>query len=338
MTTIVFEADITANLNLNRIVNVNLNGHTLNGNVTWTDSNDSGSILLENGTVTGNLNVNTPNASFNGSGTTLYSPTSHGMTVNGTETIVALGVNTVFQTVAASVNQPVTIPYLPQGLSTLSGSGSSAEDANDSTGVSFYSVTGFSGVSDSFSVTPISSYLGNNSMWVNNSTGYDARGGYYTPNGLTFYTATFTLQTAQQVTVSMPTADDIAMAYIDGVPTVYRDGWTYNWSAGAGITMPSSTATIDLSAGTHTIVVEAANVYSVASSNQAGVTLTVRDASGTIIDTSAANMSQWTSTGYTTSLPPLTFSASGTYVVTQVELNPHTETLARTAVTTIEVQ
>lgn len=67
----------------NKLVNIDLNGNRLTGNVSVTDSTSAGVVTLSssgsNGTVTGTLSVNTPNADF---------VVGSGVTVTGNTTIV----------------------------------------------------------------------------------------------------------------------------------------------------------------------------------------------------------------------------------------------------------
>lgn len=79
---IVLNNNLTANFNATRKVDFDLNGKTLTGNVSY-DTDAEGTILLSNGTVTGNLTVDTPNVSFTNSAT-----------VNGTTTITDVANNT----------------------------------------------------------------------------------------------------------------------------------------------------------------------------------------------------------------------------------------------------
>ncbi len=79
---IVLNNNLTANFNATRKVDFDLNGKTLTGNVSY-DTDAEGTILLSNGTVTGNLTVDTPNVSFTNSAT-----------VNGTTTIKDVANNT----------------------------------------------------------------------------------------------------------------------------------------------------------------------------------------------------------------------------------------------------
>ncbi|MGG0347174.1 hypothetical protein ABEZ21_17255, partial [Brevibacillus porteri] len=72
-------ANITAasTLNVNRLVNIDLNGQSITGNVA-VNSNEGGKMEVKGGTITGNLTVNTPNADFT---------VGAGATVTGTTTI-----------------------------------------------------------------------------------------------------------------------------------------------------------------------------------------------------------------------------------------------------------
>ena len=79
---IVLNNNLAANFNATRKVDFDLNGKTLTGNVSY-DTEAEGTILLSNGTVTGNLTVDTPNVSFTNSAT-----------VNGTTTITDVANNT----------------------------------------------------------------------------------------------------------------------------------------------------------------------------------------------------------------------------------------------------
>lgn len=79
---IVLNNNLTADFNATRKVDFDLNGKTFTGNVSY-DTDAEGTILLSNGTVTGNLTVDTPNVSFTNSAT-----------VNGTTTIIDVANNT----------------------------------------------------------------------------------------------------------------------------------------------------------------------------------------------------------------------------------------------------
>ncbi|ARK25334.1 hypothetical protein SporoP37_12150 [Sporosarcina sp. P37] len=75
--TIKLGANFTGNVTADRVVNVDLGGHTLTGNLEF-NTTQSGTITLSNGTVTGTLTIDTVNASF----------VNDGATVQGTTTIV----------------------------------------------------------------------------------------------------------------------------------------------------------------------------------------------------------------------------------------------------------
>ncbi|WP_214882105.1 MULTISPECIES: hypothetical protein [unclassified Exiguobacterium] len=74
--------NIQGNLNVTRKVDIDLNGRTITGNVSF-DTEESGTITLSKGTITGNLTVDTPSVSFTNSAT-----------VNGTTTITDVADNT----------------------------------------------------------------------------------------------------------------------------------------------------------------------------------------------------------------------------------------------------
>lgn len=80
VTTIVLGASLTSDLTLNHLVNIDLGGHTLTGNVSITNATESGTYSISNGTITGTLAVNTPNAQYDNSAT-----------VTGKTTIVEAG-------------------------------------------------------------------------------------------------------------------------------------------------------------------------------------------------------------------------------------------------------
>lgn len=79
---IVLNNNLTANFSATRKIDFDLNGKTLTGNVSY-DTDAEGTILLSNGTITGNLTVDTPSVSFTNSAT-----------VNGTTTIKDVANNT----------------------------------------------------------------------------------------------------------------------------------------------------------------------------------------------------------------------------------------------------
>ncbi|WP_367363228.1 hypothetical protein [Mesotoga sp.] len=62
---------------VSRIVDINLNGYILTGNLNF-DTNESGTINLYAGTISGNLTVNAPNATFNN-----YANVTGTVTING---------------------------------------------------------------------------------------------------------------------------------------------------------------------------------------------------------------------------------------------------------------
>lgn len=77
--TIKLLASITGDINLTTLVNLDFNGHTLNGNVTITDSAATGTYSLAPtggaGTITGNLIINAPNVNINIDGITVEGET-----------------------------------------------------------------------------------------------------------------------------------------------------------------------------------------------------------------------------------------------------------------------
>ncbi|EPE62393.1 hypothetical protein L479_01218 [Exiguobacterium sp. S17] len=79
---IVLSNNLSTNINATRKVNINLNGKTLTGNVSFATT-EPGEIRLGAGQITGNLTVNTPNISF-----------YNAATVNGTTTITDVANNT----------------------------------------------------------------------------------------------------------------------------------------------------------------------------------------------------------------------------------------------------
>jgi len=77
-TSIVFGSDISGTPNVvGRLVDINLNGYTLTGNLSF-DTGDSGTINLYAGTIDGDLTVDAPNATFNN-----YADVTGEVTING---------------------------------------------------------------------------------------------------------------------------------------------------------------------------------------------------------------------------------------------------------------
>ncbi len=77
-TSIVFGSNISGTPNeVGRLVDINLNGYTLTGNLSF-DTGDSGTINLYAGTITGDLTVSAPNATFNN-----YANVTGTVTING---------------------------------------------------------------------------------------------------------------------------------------------------------------------------------------------------------------------------------------------------------------
>lgn len=73
--TVALTGNITGDININKLISLDLKGYTITGNVSIS-SNTAGTITIANGTINGNLTVDAPNATVN-----------NGATVTGTITI-----------------------------------------------------------------------------------------------------------------------------------------------------------------------------------------------------------------------------------------------------------
>jgi len=255
--------------------------------------------------------------------------------------------------ITTPTDHAVQVPNYSAGKSTLTGAGQSAADiGNTGTDVGFYYLSQFPTTALASFNQPVvesNNYDSSNNItspghagqiWVDDGTSPadGLEGGSGTPNGLTFYTAMIDLPTTQDVTFTMPSPDDIALAWVDGAPVVYNtdiSGYNSGWSL-LGVNMPPATNTVQLSAGVHQIVLEAANAFHPGTGNQAGVGLTVQDSQGkTLLDTTSSYLSQWKSTGFVTQLPIFWYDTAGTYDIYQEMLNPTTLVVSNTAQWTI---
>jgi hypothetical protein len=172
-------------------------------------------------------------------------------------------------------------------------------------------------------------------MWLN-----EAPYGYgYTPNGLLFFRTTFTLTEATDVRISIPNVDDVALAYVDSKPVAYNQDITYHTGfASQGINLPSSTGTVHLEAGTHSIILEVANAYTPGSGNNAGVRLHAVDVKTGKTVATTANPSAWTSTGYVTEPPISWYFEEGEYTISQTLLNFRTLSVGTSSKWVIDVK
>ncbi|WDL97274.1 beta strand repeat-containing protein [Alicyclobacillus sp. ALC3] len=347
-------------------INLSSNGNVNNISTSSTLSVNAIETAGQAFTVTGNLVDANGNVITNVGNPTIYFEDSYGTTEqatwNGTAwqatfnepvghvSFSAVGTN---PTQMVMVTAPATTYVIPPtmvgaannvltavpGVDTLPGvplqmmnSGSTTltttypSDPTDTAPIPFYDASNFGTVSPKsfmYPVTQSAGYAGQPYMWFGGNGG----GANPTNNGLSFFLATVYESASTPVTVTLK-ADDVAMAYVNGVPTAFSTDISGYGSAAPSSNFPNSSSVM-LKPGYNQILVEAANAGVSTSNNPAGVSLSVLKSGSnqTVIDTSSSYLSDWMTTGYTINTPTFWYSNSQYDLkMSEYMLNPTTAT------------